>query len=788
MIPIRLQWPDHGRIGNAQLFLRRLHEFTLKRGKGIVQAGEWNRDGSMAEVISQKQVRIDPEVIPDMETCMCCGSAGAVRQCAFEDLMTDTDAAFQTLAVAITGGTFLTVLSRKFALPTIVLLFGGGLAFGPSGLGWIDPVSVEGILPALVSLAIGIILFEGGLTLEPRDYLRSPVVIKRLLTIGALVTWVGSAAAVRFVFEASWEVSLLAGSLVIVTGPTVIIPLLKRLRLVPRVASILHWEGVMIDAIGVFLAVLCFELVVVQHPLAALSGFAMRIAVGGAIGLGGGWLIQRALEKNWVPDNLINPFVLACAVGLFALAEWWIHESGLLAATLAGVWVARRRSTSVRQLRTFKAELSDLLIGTLFLLLVSRLDLRLFASEGPRLLLVVLVVMLIVRPLNILFSTVGAGLGWKERAFLGWVAPRGIVAASMASLFALQLSKNERFQEEAMLLEMFTYSVICGTVVVQGLSAGWMAKWLGLNRPPAKGWLIVGANRMGRSLASELMRQGGEVMIMDVNQRNVQTAMEEGIPAIHGDARDVDTWETDERFGAFGHMLALTDNAGLNQLLATTWAPLLGRKVVHAWNSGRHKADVADRFASLPRPSVLSEEIRNGAAAFVVANQAAMPQAVALFGITPDGIKTVSEDPLPEGTPHLFLVRSGGYLDRAIERGSRIQVSCDSLNALNELLIEEALRCEPRLSREQLRSDLLAQEKLMPPFLGHGVAAPHAFSTQVARRICVCAVIKPALEIPNLDEPVHTAYCIISPAGDPEGHLATLAEIAKKHYDSGGPD
>ncbi|HOO93886.1 MAG TPA: cation:proton antiporter, partial [Opitutales bacterium] len=349
---------------------------------------------------------------------------------------------------------------------------------------------MEGLLPALVSLAIGIILFEGGLTLEPRDYLRSPVVIKRLLTLGALVTWLGSAAGVRFVFGASWEVSLLAGSLVIVTGPTVIIPLLKRLRLVPRVASILHWEGVMIDAIGVFLAVFCYELVVIQHPGTALFGFGARIAVGAVIGLGGGWLIQRALEKNWVPDNLINPFVLACAVGLFALAEWWIHESGLLAATLAGVWVARRRSTSVRQLRTFKAELSDLLIGTLFLLLVSRLDLRLFASEGPRLLLVVLVVMLVVRPLNILFSTIGAGLGWRERAFLGWVAPRGIVAASMASLFALQLSQNERFEEEAMLLEMFTYSVICGTVVVQGLSAGWMAKWLGLNRPPAKGWLI----------------------------------------------------------------------------------------------------------------------------------------------------------------------------------------------------------------------------------------------------------------------------------------------------------
>lgn len=306
------------------------------------------------------------------------------------------------------------------------------------------------------------------MTLEPRDYLRSPKIIKRLLTVGALTTWIGSTLVVKLCFGGSWEVSLLAGSLVIVTGPTVIIPMLRRLRLQARIASILHWEGVLIDAIGVFLAVLCFELVVVQHPVGALLGFGERLVAGAIIGIGGGWLLQKLLRGGWIPDSMVNSFVLASAVGLFALAEAWIHEAGLLAATLAGVLIARRPSADVRQLRTFKAELSDLLIGTLFMLLVSRLDLRIFANEGWRLVAAVVLVMVVVRSLNIWASAVGSGLSIREKLFLSWISPRGIVAASMASLFAIQLGGNARFADEAALLE----AVICSTVVIQGLTAG----------------------------------------------------------------------------------------------------------------------------------------------------------------------------------------------------------------------------------------------------------------------------------------------------------------------------
>lgn len=265
----------------------------------------------------------------------------------------NTDPAFQTLAVAIVGGMGITFIARKFSLPTIVILFAGGILLGHEALGLLTPASIESILPAIVSLAISVILFEGGLTLDPRDYLRSSSAIKRLLTIGALITWIGSALVVKWCFGVSWEVSLLAGSLVIVTGPTVIMPLLRRLRLDSEVSSILHWEGVMIDAVGVFIAVFCYELVVVNEPGLAVLGFAGRVLVGAIVGVLGGYALQKALEKDWVPDALTNPFVLAAAVFFFAIAETCMHEAGLLAVTIAGIIVGRRRSDNVRQILTF---------------------------------------------------------------------------------------------------------------------------------------------------------------------------------------------------------------------------------------------------------------------------------------------------------------------------------------------------------------------------------------------------------------------------------------------------
>lgn len=689
--------------------------------------------------------------------------------------------AFQTLSVALVGGTFLTVIARRFALPTIVLLFAGGILLGPQLLGWIQPDSLATVLPALVSIAIGIILFEGGLTLDPRDYVRSPAIIKRLLTVGALITWLGATLAVKVSLEASWAISLLAGSLVIVTGPTVIIPMLRRLRLVPRVASILHWEAVLIDALGVFLAVFCYELVVQGGVAQALYGFGHRLLIGGLVGVAGGLLLQSALRRAIIPENLTNPFVLASAVAVFALAEHWAHEAGLLSVTLAGVIVGRRRSAEVRQISTFKAELSDLLIGALFLLLVSRLDPQVFQQDASGLAMAVALLVFVVRPLNIWTSALGTDISVREKLFLSWVAPRGIVAASMASLFSLQLQGDSRFVDGAALLESFTYAVICATVILQGLTAGKLSLWLRVAPVEARGWLIAGAHRLARELARTLQHLGAEVLLVDHDPRQVAIAKAEGVPVVEADARDLEAITEDAHVAQLGRFLALTENQGLNELLATLWKSHFGRDRSFAWSMDRGAGAEGSPFEGLPHPAVLAEELREGSAWLETLEVGEVADGHALF-VRHNGslLPARQRGDLGGSLPRIFVIRRGGYLPRALEQGCEINLRVGTLHQLYEELLNAALTREPRLPRGRILRDLTTQEQVLPPFLGHGLAAPHAYSARLSRRLCVLAHLDPPLAVPGIG-PIHTVYFILSPAGDPEGHLATLAEIARQH-------
>ncbi|MEC7230525.1 MAG: cation:proton antiporter, partial [Verrucomicrobiota bacterium] len=291
---------------------------------------------------------------------------------------------FQTLAVgnsqvtlwalcfAVGAGCLLTVLSRRLHLPTIVLLLFGGFALGPEWLQVLQPNALGDFLPMIISLAVGLILFEGALTLDLKEFKETSTVIKRLLTIGVLITWLGSALTAYMVFDTSPAFSLLMGSLIIVTGPTVIVPLLRRIRVQQKLASILHWEGVLIDTIGVFTAILCFEWVVEGGGAVAIPSFLIRVASGAAIGLIGGYSIYWVMKKNWVPDNIVNAFALATAMLIFGATELIKPEAGLLSVTIAGLIVGIKKPRQLREIKAFKAEIVDLLIGMLFLLLVAR--------------------------------------------------------------------------------------------------------------------------------------------------------------------------------------------------------------------------------------------------------------------------------------------------------------------------------------------------------------------------------------------------------------------------------
>ena len=689
------------------------------------------------------------------------------------------DTTFGTLAVSLFGGTFITVFCRKYALPTIVFLFAGGLILGPMGLDCLQPKTVESFLPAIVSLAVAIILFEGGLTLEPRDYVRSSRMIKRLLSLGTIVTWVGSAAVVKVCFNPSWEICLLAGSLVIVTGPTVIMPLLRRLRLKPEVASILHWEGVLIDAVGVFIAVFCFELVIQGDWAAALGGFTHRLLAGISIGFLGGYLLQWILRKSYIPDSLTNPFVLAAAVFIFTISECWIHESGLLSVTLAGIIVGKRRSPEVKQITTFKAELSDLLIGALFLLLVSRLDVQSLYAHWRGLVIAVFLMMLVVRPLNIWISALGSGIGRKEKLFLSWVAPRGIVAASMATLFVMQLESDPRFTAEASLVESFTFSVIGATVVLQGLTAGSWARLLSVSSPKATGWMLIGAHRLGRELARIIRAKGIDVLLVDTNQRDIATAKTEGLTAIEADPREVESITTDPSFSNIQNLLALTDNPELNEWIVADWRMHLGKRHVFAWKTSTGKRSL-EIHADLPRPSVLSEELRKGSTKIIFKRDIGDKKDLVLFRVQNHTLTPQPSIKEPkEISTYITIQRSGGYLQRALTRGGEYEWNCDTLHSIYQQLVESVTEREPRISKVTLYNDLTAQERILPPFLGHGIAAPHAYSPYIKERICLKIRLLYPIPIEEVEEPIHTVYFILSPSGDPEGHLATLAEIAR---------
>ncbi|MBC2606604.1 sodium:proton antiporter [Pelagicoccus albus] len=693
----------------------------------------------------------------------------------------DSDIAFRTIALALGMGLMLTVIAHKFDFPTIVLLFGGGLLLGPIGLGWIQPDSLGHIMPVIVSLSIGIILFEGGLTLKPKDYLASPTIIKLLLTVGVGITWLCAAAAVYFVFDASWQISLLSGSLVVVTGPTVIVPMLHRLRLKPKLGSILHWEGVLVDAVGVFLAVFCYELVVLDGGGSAVGGLLLRLSVGLVLGAVGGFAIQQCLERSWIPDSLTNPFALAAAVLVFGCAEFISHEAGLLAVTIAGVVVGRRRSSEVRQIQAFKAELTDILIATLFLLLVSRLDPTAFLQNPWLFAIAVLLVMLFGRPLNILVCSIGSGLQLKDKLFLAWVAPRGIVAASMASLFALQLGSSPEHADEANLVETFVYTTICGTVVVQGLSAGWWARKLGVSRGKAEGWLIVGAHSFGRALARVLVNNGGSALLIDSNQRNIDNAKRDGLDAVLDDARDAENLRDEERFQNVGQLIALTDNVDLNTLVAHRWQSYLGRNNIYAW-SPRTETDSSEPletvFNDLPEPSIVSAELENGSSQLELSESPVKEHEVVLMRVDSNGFKPLSRNEVPDSGKLLRLARQRSSLGRAVERGGIYRMGpMRSLDHVYRKLCDEALLVEPRLDREKVLEELAEHARRRSPIFGEDVSALHLYSPVLERTLCLLAWLEEPVSSRSGNSEVEFVFLFLSPTDDPEEPLPLLSQF-----------
>ncbi|MFJ4064897.1 cation:proton antiporter [Pseudomonas sp. NPDC089996] len=476
-------------------------------------------------------------------------------------------------------------LAWRLKLPAILFLLLCGIVAGPL-LGWLSPEALFGpLLMPLVSLAVALILFEGSLTLHISQWREIGSVVHRLVTVGALSTWLVIALATHWLLGFEWPLAILFGALTLVTGPTVIVPMLRVVRPNATIANILRWEGIVIDPIGALLAVVVYSFIIATGDgfSQSLLTFAGVIFCGCALGAAGGWLLGQVMREQWLPEYLHNLASLAAVLGIFIAANQIVHESGLLAVTVMGMWLANMRGVDVRQILHFKENLSVLLISGLFILLAARLDLHALLSLGPAVLALLLVIQLLARPLNVLLSTAGSSLNWRERALLAWIAPRGIVAAAVSAVFAIRL--DQAGHASALLLVPLTFAVIIGTVVLQSATARPLARLLKVAEPAPSGFLLVGANPPARTLAKALQQLGCRVLLTDSSWENIRAARMDGLPTYFGNPASQHADAHLDLVG-LGHLLGLSPAGELNALAGARFRHDFGHKRLFVLASG----------------------------------------------------------------------------------------------------------------------------------------------------------------------------------------------------------
>lgn len=427
-------------------------------------------------------------------------------------------------------------LAWRVKLPAILFLLASGLIIGPV-MGVFDPNKLFGdLLFPLISLSVAIILFEGSLTLDLKEIRTQRKVVQRLITVGAAVTWVVIAATVHFLFDLSWELSILFGAVTVVTGPTVIVPMLRTVRPNADIGNILRWEGILIDPLGALLVVVVYEFIVAQgQSEGVMSGFLAFIEIiasGTFFGLAAGWLLGFILKRHWVPEYLENMATRTLVFISFSVANMLAHESGLLAVTLMGMWLANQKDIRIGEILNFKEHLTVLLISGLFIILAARLTLDELIALGWLPLILLGVMQFIARPLSVWLSAIGSTLTWQEKTLLSWISPRGIVAAAVSALFAIKLEQSGA--TDAQILVPLTFSVILGTVVLQSATSRPLARWLGVAEPPPNGFLIVGANSVSRAIGKELTKNGVQVLLTDSNWDNIRAARMDGLKTFYG--------------------------------------------------------------------------------------------------------------------------------------------------------------------------------------------------------------------------------------------------------------
>ncbi|HSH49036.1 MAG TPA: sodium:proton antiporter [Halomonas sp.] len=486
--------------------------------------------------------------------------------------------AFCLIAVAGIGAQW---LAWRWKIPAIVLMLVAGLTLGPVA-GVLDPQALFGeLLDPIVSVAVAIILFEGGLTLNFRRLADAGLAVRRLVLLGGPLVWLLSTLAGHFIGGLSWASAAVFGGILIVTGPTVIIPLLRQASLKHRPAEILRWEAIVNDPLGALAAVLAFEVALVAYESMTIGATLFHLVAGitlaGLAGYVTARLLVAALHRGYVPEYLKASVMIVFVIVTYALPNAYLHESGLLAVTIMGVVIGNSSLASLDEIRRFKENITIMLVSGVFILLAANMDLTTLLALGWRELLFVATVLLAVRPLAVMVSLLGVELPLSEKLIVGWIGPRGVVAVAIAGLFGTRLV--DLGIADAAILPPLAFAIVAVTVVFHGFSLEPLSRHFGLRSTAIKGVLIVGASPFSRQLAEAIQATERPVLITDRNWSRLRGVRHHNIPTYYGEVLTEDA-EMEIEINRFSTLLALTDNDDYNALVCANYGPDFGHHQV----------------------------------------------------------------------------------------------------------------------------------------------------------------------------------------------------------------
>jgi len=482
------------------------------------------------------------------------------------------------LTVLLVVGFFAQWLAWRMRLPAILFLLLIGIVIGPA-TGLFDPDKALGdFLFPTVSLAVALILFEGSMTLRFSELRGIGRAVRGMVSYGAVLALLMLAAAAHWIAGVPWAIAFLFGALTCVTGPTVITPMLRTLRPNARIASALRWEGIVLDPLGALFAVLVFEAIVTHQQGHSLAVFGATVGVGAGIGLGVAAALAFLLYRQLVPEYLQAYGTLIAVLGAFTLSNQLAHESGLVAVTIMGITLGNLRGIHVDHIMDFKEHLSTLLVSLLFVVLAARLQWPLPPGMLMAGILVFVAAQFVIRPVSIMLATFGSLLNWRERALLSYVSPRGVVAASVSSLFALRLGDLGVRGADALVPLVFI--LIIATVVLQSATARPLARWLKVADPDPDGVLIFGSDEVARGIAQALADQKFQVVLADDDWEGISKARMAGLPTFFGNPTSQHAALNLDLTG-IGRLLAMSNRRELNSLACLHYRQEFGRECVY---------------------------------------------------------------------------------------------------------------------------------------------------------------------------------------------------------------